>query len=488
MRKNTGVYTGLILSMAVPMLFYQWLRSSASLDVSVNSPHGHFYVVSIVSVVALTLAIAIGFAGIRLRNLKISFLSLSYVSLAALFVLHGLSTPGLLMHHSSISGNAAQISILLAVFWLWLSSMSSDRTIIRWFSRWQRWLLPVWIGTLLTFCLALWYFPESFQWLVLKENPLKWSATALIVGLNLWTMFRYLQTYFTSRFPLQLAIVYSSGWMILAQLIIVTGSAWKLSWWLYHFLLLASVAAMAFGIIMQYRSSGSFALAMIKLIRGNTKDWIQAYMSPAVKQLIQTTEKVDAYTAGHSYRVALYALKLAEELQLCADQLRAIAQGSLVHDVGKLSIPDQILNKPGKLSAEEWKLIEQHPVTGYKLCRRLGFMQEELSVIRSHHERWDGTGYPDQLSGEDIPLLARVTAVADVYDALTSLRSYRSALSHEEALAHIRSESGKHFDPDCVNALLRLAEHDLNFFKDTLQSSRDIKWINDNKRSPSLNS
>jgi HD-GYP domain-containing protein (c-di-GMP phosphodiesterase class II) len=129
-------------------------------------------------------------------------------------------------------------------------------------------------------------------------------------------------------------------------------------------------------------------------------------------------------------------------LGLRPDQLRPLAQGTIVHDVGKIDIPDQILNKPGRLSPEERLVIEMHPVSGYEMCRSLGFMKEELGIIRWHHERWDGGGYPDQLRGEQIPITARIVAVADVYDALTSNRSYRQAMTHQEALAFLNEHNG----------------------------------------------
>ncbi|GLX67400.1 HD-GYP domain-containing protein [Paenibacillus glycanilyticus] len=451
------IYLYLLLSMAVPLLFFTVLHTHSAWDYQLYSPNGHFYVVSTVSGAAFALAVGIGVAALKLRNLKITFLSLSFISLAALFLLHGLSTPRHAMHASSLPSNAAQMSILLAVVWLWLSSMSSDRRIISWLSAHQRWLLPIWIMSMIAICGVLWLFADQMSWLQLKHGSVKWPATVLIIGLNGWTMYRYLETYRSTRFPLQLAIVFCSGWMIGAQLINVMGMMWMVSWWIYHLLLLASVIAMVVGIYYQYRSSGSYTMSFKQLFQNNPKDWIEGYMSPAVRELIKTTETRDAYTAGHNYRVALYAIQLGEELRLSRDQLRAIAQGGIVHDIGKLVIPDQILNKPGKLTPEERAIIEKHPVTGFNLCRRLGFMQEELAVIRSHHERWDGTGYPDALSGEHIPLLARVTAVADVYDALTSSRSYRAALSHEEAMAIICKERGKHFDPLCVDALVRIA-------------------------------
>lgn len=457
LNSQAKIYLYLLLSLAVPLIAFTVLRMNPAWDYHLHSPNGHFYVVSIVSGAAFALAIAVGVAAIRLRNLKITFLSLSFVSLAALFLVHGLSTPREAYHTTALPSNAAQMSILLAVMWLWLSSMSSDRRIISWLSAHQRWLLPIWTASIAVICTLLWLFSDQMSWLQMKQGPIKWTATLLIVGLNGWTMYRYLETYLSTRFPLQLAIVYSSGWMIAAQIINVTGTMWMLSWWIYHLLLLASISAMIVGIYYQYRSSGSYTKSLKQLFQNDPKEWINAYMSPAVRQLIRTTETRDAYTAGHNYRVALYAIQLGEELGLNPDQLRAIAQGGIVHDIGKLIVPDNILNKPGKLTPEEREVIEKHPVTGFNLCRRLGFMQEELAVIRSHHERWDGSGYPDSLSGENIPLLARVTAVADVYDALTSSRSYRAALSHEKAMAIILKERGKHFDPLCVDALVRIA-------------------------------
>ncbi|WP_201008986.1 HD-GYP domain-containing protein [Paenibacillus glycanilyticus] len=457
MNSQAKIYLYLLLSLAVPLIVFMVLHMNPAWDYHLHSPNVHFYVVSIVSGLAFALAVAVGVAAIRLRNLKISFLSLSFVSLAALFLVHGLSTPREAYHTTALPSNAAQMSILLAVMWLWLSSMSSDRRMISWLSAHQRWLLPIWTVSIAVICALLWLFSDQMSWLQMKQGPIKWTATLLIVVLNGWTMYRYLETYLSTRFPLQLAIVYSSGWMIAAQLINVTGKMWMLSWWIYHLLLLASISAMIVGIYYQYRSSGSYTKSLKQLFQNDPKEWIRAYMSPAVRELIRTTETRDAYTAGHNYRVALYAIQLGEELGLNPDQLRAIAQGGIVHDIGKLIVPDNILNKPGKLTPEEREVIEKHPVTGFNLCRRLGFMQEELAVIRSHHERWDGSGYPDALSGDNIPLLARVTAVADVYDALTSSRSYRAALSHEEAMAIILKERGKHFDPLCVDALIRIA-------------------------------
>ncbi len=455
MGQPVRAYIKLAALTGLPLLAYFALRRT-SYDVDVHAPHGHFYIVSLVSVLALAFAAAVGIVAIRIRNIKVSFLSLAYVSLAAMFILHGLSTPGFLMSHNAISGSLAQLSMLLAAVWLWLSSLSADRRFIRWLSARHVWLLPVWCMLLLVSGTALWLFPEAVSHFHLKGNIGKWVVTAVIGLLTGWTIYRNLQAYRASRFRLQLEIAYSTGWMMAAQMIIVTGEPWTASWWLYHFLLLAAVIVVVSGIVREHLS-GSVTASAKRLFRANPKDWILAYITPGVKRLVMETEAKNSYTAGHNYRVAQYALKLGEELGLSNDQLKAIAQGGLVHDIGKLHIPDGILNKPGKLTDEERAVIESHPAAGFDMCKRLGFMQEELAIIRYHHEKWDGTGYPDKLSGEGIPLVARIAAVADVYDALTSSRAYRQAMSHEEAMSILTAESGRHFDPRCIGAWERIA-------------------------------
>lgn len=163
-------------------------------------------------------------------------------------------------------------------------------------------------------------------------------------------------------------------------------------------------------------------------------------------------EQKDRYTAGHNLRVAFYALKLAQKMGLDSQRQKAIYRGSIVHDIGKISTPDAILNKRGTLTPDERQWINQHPVTGFEICKKLGFTTDELDVVLFHHERFDGAGYPRQLREMQIPLVARIAAVADVYDALTTVRSFRDAWRHEEAMDYIRLQTGSAFDPACVAA------------------------------------
>lgn len=179
-------------------------------------------------------------------------------------------------------------------------------------------------------------------------------------------------------------------------------------------------------------------------------------------------EKRDPYTAGHSERVAQYAVNIAEELGLAADELKVIHLGGLLHDIGKIGIPDHVLNKPDRLTAEEYDIMKQHPVIGEELLRRVYTASELLNsserermleIVLSHHERPDGRGYPHGLTEEQIPLYAKITAVADAFDAMTSNRAYRHAMSQEQAAQILESGKGTQFWPPAVEAFLRVLQH-----------------------------
>ncbi|MDR4887947.1 HD-GYP domain-containing protein [Fredinandcohnia sp. QZ13] len=174
-------------------------------------------------------------------------------------------------------------------------------------------------------------------------------------------------------------------------------------------------------------------------------------MEGIVKGVIAALELKDPYTRGHSERVAKYAMVLAKELGVFAnDELKSFNYACLLHDIGKVNIPDSILMKPAKLTNEEYEVIKTHPVVGEEAVKNVEGLGSSLSIIRSHHERWDGKGYPDQLKCEDIPLNARVVAIADAFDAMTSSRSYRGALPVEEAYNRIVQGQGTQFDPNLV--------------------------------------
>ena len=176
--------------------------------------------------------------------------------------------------------------------------------------------------------------------------------------------------------------------------------------------------------------------------------------------LANALEAKDPYTRGHSERVGAWGRRIATALGLPADEVETITQAGLLHDIGKIGVPESLLRKRAGLTQDEWALMRQHPIIGAQIVAPFEFFEGGALVIRHHHERWDGRGYPDGLVGTAIPLGARVVAVADVFDALTSDRPYRAALSRDAALAYLAAEAGHTLDDAVVAALLGLVRAD----------------------------
>lgn len=189
-------------------------------------------------------------------------------------------------------------------------------------------------------------------------------------------------------------------------------------------------------------------------------DLIQAYDS-TLEGWSNALDLRDKETEGHSRRVTEMTLRMARQMGMRDSELVHVRRGALLHDIGKMGIPDGILLKPGPLNDEEWEIMRKHPESAYELLYPISYLRPALDIPYSHHEKWDGTGYPCGLKAEHIPLAARIFSIVDVWDALCSDRPYRTAWPEEKAREHIREQTGKHFDPKVVEAFLEL----LNEFK-----------------------
>jgi putative two-component system response regulator len=166
----------------------------------------------------------------------------------------------------------------------------------------------------------------------------------------------------------------------------------------------------------------------------------------------------DRETEGHSRRVTELSIRLAQAMGMSEEEIVHLRHGALLHDMGKIGIPDSILHKPDNLTEQEWAIMRQHPRFAFEMLNSIEYLREALEIPYFHHEKWDGTGYPQGLKGEQIPIAARIFAVADVWDALTSDRPYRPAWSREAALGYIQEQSGKHFDPRVVELFFKVIQ------------------------------
>jgi HD-GYP domain-containing protein (c-di-GMP phosphodiesterase class II) len=168
----------------------------------------------------------------------------------------------------------------------------------------------------------------------------------------------------------------------------------------------------------------------------------------------------DKETQGHSERVTGLTQRLALAMGMNEEQLVHVRRGTMLHDIGKMGLPDNILLKPGPLTEDEWEVMRQHPIYAYNLLKGIPFLEKALDIPYCHHEKWDGSGYPQGLKGEQIPLAARVFALVDVWDALLSDRPYRQAWTREQVIAYLQEQAGVHFDPSVVQTFLELIEQE----------------------------
>jgi putative nucleotidyltransferase with HDIG domain len=192
------------------------------------------------------------------------------------------------------------------------------------------------------------------------------------------------------------------------------------------------------------------------VVKERTKELEESYLKlkaanrQALFGLAEAIEARDPYTKGHCGRVAAYSLVLAKESGYPDDGLETLEFGAFLHDIGKIGIRDSVLFKPGPLDPEEWDHMREHPVKGYEIASKIEMLKPIMSAVRNHHERWDGTGYPDKLVSDDIPMAARIVAIADAFDAMATDRPYKKALPLDECEAMLRRASGKMYDPELI--------------------------------------
>lgn len=232
-----------------------------------------------------------------------------------------------------------------------------------------------------------------------------------------------------------------------------------------HHLLAEILSLGVLGVLMAFLYAWApWNLALILIPLGLVHISLRNYMKlrheaqKAFEQIVLTLSARDPYTYEHSKQVAEIAEKIARKLRLPEDMVEKVRSAAMIHDIGKIGIPDEILQKPGPLTKEEWAIMKKHPDIGADLIKGLEIYADIVDIIRYEHERWDGSGYPKGLKGEEIPLGARIVAAADIWNALTTDRPYRPAYSHEEAVRMIREMRGKELDPTVADALLSIVE------------------------------
>ena len=425
-----------------------------SRDQVMLSSETHFWSVVLSSCLATLAGVALSYGGWRRGDARAVLVGTAFTVMASLLLVHGFASPGFIVEMNGVVSLTGAATLPVGGVILALSALPSSRS--------PRAVAPLlvlqaglMVGVVALGLAALW-LPELVPSV---PEPASLPAIAtLVLGLAFYGLLalRALHTVMLTRRRADLGVFIGLVWLAGALVPALMQNYLDLAWWLGHGLEVAGVLLVGAPVAADlFRASPSRPLAG-DLSGAEIVSSEEAFLGSQVGGLMRLLAEKDAYTEGHTRRVALLAVEVGEELGLAPARLRELATGGLLHDIGKLSVPDEVLKKPGALDDDEFAIVQKHPVWGDALLGRLGFSPRVRRLVRDHHERLDGTGYPD--GATFLSLETRVLAVCDVYDALRSDRVYREAWVHERAIALLREEAGDKFDGKCVEALSRVLD------------------------------
>ena len=459
MRRALPQVSAWVGGLAASTALFGVLRWQASLDQSLawKSPAGHVWIVSSVAGIALSVGLVAAATAWQRANARTLWVALGFLAMAGFFFTHGLVTPGFLVgrNYAYLVGFSSRLAVLAAAFCLAASAVDWPEPAARRLVAWRRPVIVTACAVIAAYAAVGLRAPGVLPKMLVTAPVF---STGTLVGVTLFAGFacvRYAIGYVRSGLPLFGAMAIGGAMLVQSIYSMHFGETWGGTFWLYHFQLLFGYSAIGWGLFWEF-SRGRARQAIDDLSVTDIVEQLSRGHTESIVSLAAALEARDGYTLGHGERVAALSILIGQEMRLSPARLRALAAGALLHDVGKIGIPDAVLHKPGRLSTEEFAVIQEHPVRGDTMLGVSFTGRAECAVIRHHHERWDGDGYPDGLAGEAIPLEARIAAVADVYDALRSNRAYRSAWMAEDAVALIERDSGTHFDPRCAVAFVRV--------------------------------
>jgi HD-GYP domain-containing protein (c-di-GMP phosphodiesterase class II) len=457
---RSGSSARLVVPLAVPVVVLLLLRAQPGIDVSAPGPYLHLVLVTAIAGCALGVAGIASVAGARAGQHGPVWLAVGCLAVAALLLGHGLVTPGVLGQPGNTwVGRLPYLAIVCFAAALALASRPRNASSARLATSHPRGVLAT--ATVLTggFATVVALDPVGLggDRILPGEDGVRWVAVVVGGGALLALATLHWRRWRLGHDPVQHSLMLAAAMSFAALVSLRFGEMGQLSWFDYHGFLLAGFAGAVYAVAVRYRRTKAVDSVLAATFDDDPMAQIVDGYPDDLRALVGVVEAKDRYTHGHSQRTAAFAVQLGLRLGLDADSLRALARGAYLHDVGKVAVADEILNKPGPLTPEERAVIETHPEVGHGLVLPSASLAEALPVVLHHHERWDGTGYPHGLAGTAIPLVARVAAVADVWDALTSDRSYRAGLAPQVALAHIEDGRGTHFDPVVVDALVAVA-------------------------------
>ena len=455
MRRSTieHIVPGLTLGFVVAVLPFALTYSVAHQHADFSG-QVHFSGVGLTALAAAIAAVALTIAGARRRDGRTVLVGTAFSVMAALLALHGIATPGILVGMNGAVAFTGGATLPVGAAVLALSALPAVRR-----PRSVRLLVYLQIALIwavLSLGAVGMLVPSSVP--SVPEPGSSAALTLLAVGLALFALLtlRAVRTFLLTRRRADLVVAVGIVWLASALPPAMLLDFMELGWWVGHGFELLGMVVVGVPVALDLRRAAQSRPLVGDVRCADLVAAEEAFLGAQVQALTLCLARKDEYTQEHTRRVAVRAVQVGEELGLTGRRLRALATGALVHDIGKLSVPDAILQKPGPLTDEEFAIIQRHPEWGERMLVDLGFALDVRQLVRDHHERLDGSGYPHGYEGSLISLDARILAVCDVYDALISRRVYRDAWTHERAVGLLHEESGTSFDAKCVAALERV--------------------------------
>ncbi len=485
--------------LGVPAAAFAVLSFVPGLDRTLGTLAQHFYIVTLVALLALGLALAVAAAAYRLPDPRTFFLAAGFIVMAIIFFAHGAGTSPWLAQESTggadpfaaYAGNAAadpqsaddghaghvaagadETSVSRARL-VGFSSILSLFSAAPFFAlavtnprghlpnliakHWAPLMAAIAAPAILYFVVAL-FQPGLLGWLPVDSAVLKFAVAAVTCGLYGFAGWRCFQSYRMALLPLQGTMALSMLLLIEAQVFLVFGTVGQLTWWQYHVVMLTGFFVIGIALVQQFRQTGDLGVVVEGLFLRDQITGLRDNDPSAMPALAAAVAAKDNETADHTVRVSALAAEMGSLMGFKDERLALLRLAGRLHDVGKIGVPDSVLLKPGKLTDAEFNVMKLHTVRGYSIAMNSDMLREAAPIIRAHHERIDGNGYPDGLTRDLIPIEARIIAVADFWDALTGDRPYRKGMSPEQAAELTIKQLRGHLDPQCVEALFSVLD------------------------------
>lgn len=427
----------------------------AGMHMMMLGPLIHISVVGTAGALAVTASVAMSVIAARRNDGRAVWLGMAFSVAATLLVIHALATPGVIVPANGVVQIAGALNVPVCGAILAASGLPVLRRPGR-----VGMLLGVQIAVVAVLAIAGAVALAFARHIAVVPTPSSFEANAIFaagaapLALLAW---RAARTYLLTRRVPDLLVTEGLVWLIGAQYGLLNFTMADAGWWAAHVLEVVGIGMVGIPAALDLRHAVGSRPLVGDLRAGDLVEHEEAFLGGRVRALLVRLGEKDPSTEGHTRRVAKLAVSIGEQLGLPENRLRQLALGGLLHDVGKLSVPNEILNKPGRLTDEEFAEIRRHPGAGRDLLSELGgFPPLVLELVESHHERLDAAGYPNGVPAGELELAVRILTVADVYDALTADRVYREAWPAERALALLEEDTGTAFDPECVRALASL--------------------------------